>query len=97
MRAICDRKKVHQVVLNLLSNTVKFSAASNCVTVHYGYDRTTAFIRVVDTPDAASPPRRLIVSSSRLSKSIPASRGRPAAQGSGWPSAAHWRAAWAAM
>ncbi len=49
LEAIADREKVQQILLNLLTNAIKFTAAGGSICVEAEADSSNVFMRVVDT------------------------------------------------
>jgi PAS domain S-box-containing protein len=49
LTARADREKVQQILLNLLTNAIKFTAAKGLITVEAELDEKRTFLRVIDT------------------------------------------------
>ena len=87
-----DPRRLHQVITNLLTNTLKFTPACGRVTIATGADGTRAVLTVADTGPGI-PPTNCPASST--GSGAAARPRRPRAAASGWPSPPNspWRMA----
>lgn len=54
-RAVCDKRRMQQVVWNLLSNAVKFSAENSTIQIALKLERSMAKIQVIDAGQGITP------------------------------------------
>ena len=86
-----DRRRVQQILVNLLGNAIKFSPPSSRVALSLRFDGPVAVYTVRDQGPGVPPDERALISSPSI---VPRARNGSWERGSGCRSRATWRAEW---